>query len=76
LWGPHGSSRSPLKLLGSLIVQKQSSKSFIEFRLLQVRIFWKTKNMQKIGTGTGHLISRLAQKNNIKWHIKHTKVII
>ena len=34
LWGPCGSSAAPTKLPGSLLVQKKSSKSFVQFREL------------------------------------------
>ena len=54
LWGPCGSSAASPKLPGSVSFQKKSSKSLAAFGLHLIRIFWKTKNKQKIATGTGH----------------------
>jgi hypothetical protein len=48
------SSGLPPKLLVSLLVQKKLSKKLILFGLRLVWIFCKTKNRQKITTGTGH----------------------
>ena len=52
--GPGGSSRLLLKLPGSFVVQKKSSKIGIVFGPFLVLIFCETKNKQKTGTGTGH----------------------
>ena len=63
-WATAPSSRPLPKLPGSLM-SKKLPKSFVAFGLRLVLIFYKTKNKQKIATGTRHYVNRLVPKNDI-----------
>ena len=45
-----------------IYIPKKSPSVFIPFTLRLIWIFYETKNMQQIGTGTGHWINVLVPK--------------
>ena len=62
---PSGHPQVLLWPIRSLLVHKNSTKSFTVFGLRLILIFWEVKNMQKT-TGTGHYVDGLVPKNDIK----------
>ena len=58
-WPPRAPSRVDSSFHISQMFQKYSPSVFIPFGLRLIWIFCETKNMQQIGTGTGHWINML-----------------
>ena len=57
---PSQVQRGPIAFV---LAHKKSSWSFVAFGLRLILISCDVKNMEKIGTGTGHYVNRLVPKN-------------